>query len=154
MTRKKEKEIIHQPDILTQAYEWVLMYIHENTRQCIYGLVALCVVVAAVASFFVYSNYQDKKIQYQLFQGIQAMDGYGQTRSQEFLDKAESIFQKTASQASGKPRYISKLYLANITMIRGKRDDALKMYQDVAKNSSNEVLTQLANQAIKNLEKK
>ena len=61
---------------------------------------------------------------------------------------------KTAEQASGKPRYISKLYLANISMVRGKRDEALKMYQDVSKNSSNEVLTQLANQAIKGIEKK
>jgi hypothetical protein len=154
MARKKEKEIIHKPDILMQAYEWVLMYVHENTRQFMYGLAALCIIIAGVTSFFAYSHYQDKKIQYQLFQGIQAMDGYGQTRSQEYLDKAESIFQKTANQASGKPRYISKLYLANITLIRGKRDDALKMYQDVSKHSSNEVLTQLANAAIKGLEKK
>jgi hypothetical protein len=153
MVRKREKEIIHQPDILTQACEWVLMYVRENTRQCIWGLVAACIIVAAVSSYAVYSNYQDKKIQYQLFQGIQAMDGYGQTRSQEFLEKAEAIFQKTADQASGKPRYISKLYLANINMIRGKRDEALKGYQDVSQNSSNEALTHLANQAIKNLEK-
>ena len=154
MPRKKEKEIIHRPDMLMQAYEWAMMYIHENTRRCIYGLVALCIVAAAVSSFFVYSNYQNKKVQYQLFQGIQAMDGYGQTRSQEFLEKAEGIFKKTAEQASGKPRYISKLYLANISMVRGKRDEALKMYQDVSKNSSNEVLTQLANQTIKGIEKK
>ena len=64
MARKKEKEIIHQPDMLMQAYEWAMMYVQENTRRCIYGLIGLCIIAAAVASFFVYSNYQDKKIQY------------------------------------------------------------------------------------------
>lgn len=154
MARKKEKDLMHQPDILMRAYESVSMYVQENTRRCIYGLAALCIIIAAVASYFVYANYQDKKIQYQLAQGIHAMDAYGQTRAQADIEKAQGIFQKIADQASGKPRYISRLYLANISLMRGKRDEALKAYQDVAKNSSNEVLTQLANQAIKNIEKK
>jgi hypothetical protein len=154
MARKSEKEIIHRPDILMQAYEWTLAYIHENTRQVIYGLAAFCIIIAAVASYFVYTNYQDKKIQYQLATGIQAMDTYTQTRAQAEIEKAEGIFQKLAEKAGGNPRYISKLYLADIDMIRGKRQDALKMYQDVAKNSSNDTLTFLANQAIKGLEKK
>ena len=154
MARKKEKDLIHQPDILMQAYETVWMYVHENTRQCIYGLVALCVIIAAVASYFVYANYQNNKIQYQLAQGIHSMDAYGQTRAQADIEKAAGIFQKIADQASGKPRYVSKLYLANISMMQGKRDEALKMYQDVSRNSSNDALTYLADKAIKNLEKK
>lgn len=154
MARKKEKDIIHQPDILMRSYELVSMYVQENTRQCIYGLVALCVIIAAVVSYFMYAGYQDKKIQYQLAQGIHAMDAYGQTRAQADIEKAEGIFRKIADQAAGKPRYISKLYLANISMMRGKRDEALKIYQDVSQNSSNEVLTKLANQAIKGIEKK
>lgn len=154
MARKKEKDIIRQPDILMQAYEWAMMYIRENTRQCIYGLAALCIVAAAVASYFIYSHYHDRKIQYQLSRGIMAMDVYAQTRSKAEIAKAEDIFQKIAAHAGGKPRYISKLYLANINMIEGKREDALKMYRDVSKNSSNDTLTYLANQAIQNLEKK
>lgn len=154
MARKREKEIIHQPDMLMQAYEWVLMYVRENTRQCIYGLAALCVIIAAVASYFVYAHYRDAKIQYQLAQGIRAMDAYGQTRSQADIERAEGIFQKIAGEAGGKPRYISKLYLANINMMRGKREEALKMYQDISRNSSNDALTYLANQAIKGIEKK
>ncbi|MBP1748560.1 MAG: Tetratricopeptide repeat-like domain [Deltaproteobacteria bacterium] len=154
MVRKREKELIHQPDILMQAYEWVTMYVRENTRQCVYGLAALGIIIAAVASWFIYANYQDRKIQYQLAQGIRAMDAYGQTRAQADIDKAEGIFQKIAGQAGGKPRYISKLYLANISMMRGKREEALKMYQEVSRNSSNDVLTRLANTAIKGIEKK
>lgn len=137
-----------------QAYDWVSMYVRENTRRCIYGLVAVCIIIAAVASYFVYSNYQDKKIQYQLAQGIRAMDAYGQTRAQADIEKAEGIFQKLASQTGGRSCYISKLYLANINMLRGQREEALKMYQDVSRNSSNESLTRLANKAIAGLEKK
>lgn len=137
-----------------QAYETVWMYVRENTRQCIYGFAALCIIIAGAASYFLYSSYQDKKIQYQIAQGINAMDAYSQTRAQADIDKAEGIFQKIAGQAGKNPRYISKLYLANISLVRGKRDEALKMYQDVSRNSSNDALTYLANTAIKGMEKK
>ncbi len=137
-----------------RAFESVWMYVHENTRRCIWGLVALCIIVAAVASYFVYYNYQDKKIQYQLAGGIRAMDAYSLTKAQADIDKAEGIFQKIAVETNGNPRYISKLYLANISMVRGKRDEALKMYQDVSQNSSNDALTYLADKTIKGMEKK
>ena len=154
MARKKEKEIIHKPDILTLAFESCSAYIRDNTRQCIYGLVALLVIVAAVASYLVYARYQDEKIQYQMTQGIVAWETYGQTRAAGDIDKAEAIFQKIASGGSGKPRYISKLYLASIDLARGKRDDALKLYQEVSKDSSNKTLAYLADHATKSIEKK
>jgi hypothetical protein len=154
MARKKEKELIHKPDMLVTAFESVSLYIRENRKQCIYGLVALLIIVAAVASYIIYGNYQAEKVQYKLTQGITAWETYEQTRAAGEIDKAEGIFQKIASGASGKPRYISKLYLANINMARGKRDEALKLYQDVSRNSSNKTLTYLADSAIKNLEKK
>jgi len=50
MARKREKEIIHRPDILVQAFDSVSTYIRVNTRQCLYGLAALIVVVAVVVS--------------------------------------------------------------------------------------------------------
>jgi len=154
MARKKDKEILHHPDIFMRTYDYVAIYIQENTKQCLYILVAFIVVAAGVGSYFLYSNYQDKKIQYQLAQGINAMETYGQTRAQGDMAKAQEIFQKIAVQTHGKPRYISTLYLANINLIQGKRDEALKQYQDVARNSSNDVLTHLANTAIKSMEKK
>ena len=154
MARKKEKDIIHKPDILVQTFESVSMYIRENTRQCLYGLAAFLVIVAAIASYMVYAHYQDQKIQYQLAQGVNAMETYGQTRAAGDIEKAESIFAKIASTASGKPRYIAKLYLANINMTRGKREEALKLYQEVSRNSSNQALSYLADKAVKNIEKK
>lgn len=154
MARKKEKELIHKPDMLVTAFESVSLYIRENRKQCIYGLVALLVIVAAVATYIAYANHQADKVQYQLARGITAWETYEQTRTSGDIDKAEGIFQNIASGASGKPRYISKLYLANINMARGKQDEALKLYQDVSRNSSNKTLTYLANNGIKSLEKK
>jgi len=154
MARKKEKELIHKPDMLVTVFESVSLYIRENTKQCLYGLVALLIIVAAVAFYIVYGNYQAEKIQYKLTQGITAWETYEQTRAAGDIDKAEGIFQKIASGTSGKPGYISKLYLANINMARGKRDEALKLYQDVSRNSSNNTLTYLADRAVKHLEKK
>lgn len=154
MARKKEKEILHQPDIFMRMYDYVSIYIQENSKQCLIILAVVVLVAAGITSYFIYSNYQDKKIQYQLAQGIQAMETYGQTRAQEHVTKAQEIFQRLAAQTHGKPRYISTLYLANINLIQGKRDEALKQYQEVARNSSNDTLTRLANTAIKSLEKK
>jgi hypothetical protein len=154
MARKKEKEIIHKPDILVQAFDSVSTYIRVNTRQCLYGLGALIVVVALVVSYAVYAHYQDQKIQYQLAQGIKTVEMYGQTRAPADIDKAEVIFQRIASSASGKSRYIAKLYLANINLTKGKREEAIKLYQEVAHNSSNQALTYLADKAIKSIEKK
>ncbi len=153
MARKKEKELIHKPDMLTQAFESVSWYIRENSKQCLYGLAALLVIVAAVVSYILYMNYQAEKIQYQLAQGITAWESYEQTRTAGDIDKAQGIFQGIATGASGKPRYISKLYLANINMARGKTDEALKLYQEVSKDSSNKTLIYLADNAIKSVEK-
>ncbi|MDD3846891.1 MAG: hypothetical protein PHC90_11100 [Syntrophorhabdaceae bacterium] len=154
MARKREKEIIHRPDIFVQAFDSISMYIRENTKQCLYGLAAFLIIVAVVASYIVYANYQDEKVQYQITQGIMALETYGQTRAAGDIDKAEGIFQKIAVGASGKSRYVSKLYLANISMTRGKREEALKLYQEVSRDSSNKALTYLADKAITTIEKK
>lgn len=154
MARKREKEIIHKPDILVQAFDSVSTYIRVNTRQCLYGLAALIVIVAVVVSYAVYAHYQDQKVQYQLAQGMKAVEMYGQTRAPADIDKAEGIFQGIVSGASGKSRYIAKLYLANISMAKGKREEAIKLYQEVSRDSSNQALTYLADKAIKSIEKK
>jgi hypothetical protein len=154
MVRKKEKELIHKPDIVVQAFESVSAYIRDNSKQCMYGLAALLIIIAAVVSYIVYANHRDEKVQYQITQGMVAWETYGQTRAAGDIDKAEGIFQKIASGASGKPRYISKLYLANINMARGKHDEALKLYQEVSRDSSNKSLSYLADNAIKSIEKK
>ncbi len=154
MTRKKEKEIIHQPDVLVKTLETVTAYIRDNTRQCIYGLVVLIIVIAGVASYFVYSHYQDQRLQYELTQGIKAFDTYSRSGTAGDMDKADGIFQKIAAGSSGKPRYIAKMYLARINMARGKTQEAVKLYQEVSRNSSNQAITYLADNALKNIEKK
>jgi hypothetical protein len=154
MARKKDKEILHNPDIFMRSYDYVSLYIQENTKQVIYGLIAILVIAAGVASYFIYANNQDMKMQYQLAQGIEAMETYGQTKAQADIAKAQDIFQKIASRTQGNPRYISTLYLANISLIQGKHDEALKQYQDVSRNSSNDTLIRLASTALKSVEKK
>jgi len=100
------------------------------------------------------AHYQDQKVQYQLALGIKAVEMYGQTRAPADIDKAEGIFQRIVSGSSGKSRYIAKLYLANINMAKGKREEAIKLYQEVSRNSSNQTLTYLADKAINSTEKK
>ena len=154
MARKKEKDIIHQPDVLVKTLETVTAYIRDNTRQCIYGLIALIIVIAGVASYFVYSHYQDQGLQYELTQGIKAFDTYSRSGTAADIDKADGIFQKIAADSSGKPHYIAKMYLAKINMARGKTQEAVKLYQEVSRSSSNQSLAYLADNALKSIEKK
>lgn len=154
MVRKKEKEIIHQPDILIKTFGNVSAYVRSNTRQCIYGLIAFVVIIAAIASYLAYAGYQDQKMQYELAKGIESFEAYDRTRVAGDIEKAEGIFQKIAAGASGNTRYIAQMYLAKINISRGKTEEALKLYQEVSRSSSNQVLTRFASTAIKSLEKK
>ena len=154
MARKKEKEIIHQQDILIKTFGTVSAYVRDNTRQCVFGLIALLVIVAGIVSYFVYAGQRDQRIQYELAQGIQAFESYERTRAAGDIEKAEGIFKKISAATGGKSHYIATLYLAKINVVQGRTEEALKLYKEVSGKSSNQAMAYLADKAIGNIEKK
>ena len=152
--KKKEKEIIQKPDMLLTLFTSTTQFIRKNSKQCIVGLVVFLVAIAAGYAYMLHVNSQYDKIQYKLTQGIQSFNEYSTSGKQEDIEKAESIFNEISQKKMKQSHYIAKLYLAKINYIRGKNEDAKKIYQEIIKGTSSTMLKTLSEKAIQHIEKK
>ena len=152
--KKKDKEIIHKPDMLQTLFASAIQFIRKNTKWCIVGLVVFLVAIAAGYTYVLHLNSQYDKIQYRLAQGIQSFDEYNANGKQEDIEKAESIFNEIAQKKMKQSYYIAKLYLAKINYMRGKNEDAKKIYQEIIRGTSNTMLKTLSEKAIQHIDKK
>lgn len=154
MAKKQTKELIKKPDFLIRFIENVYIFLQNNLRNVIIGLVIVFLAAISVYGYTIYSQKQEEKAQATLFQGIKSFEEYSQTGKQESLVSAENTFQAVIKEGKGKAQHIAKLYLATIYITKGKHDDARTLYQQVAKDSSGTILQTLADQALQGLEKK
>jgi predicted negative regulator of RcsB-dependent stress response len=118
--------------------------------------VAIVFLLAIVAGYLymLHSRSQYDTIQYRLSQGIQSFAAYNAEEKQEDINKAEGIFNEIARKKKGKSYYIARLYLAKIQYIKGKSEDAKKIYQEILKDTSDSVLKTLSEKAIRQIDKK
>jgi predicted negative regulator of RcsB-dependent stress response len=151
--KKKDKEIIQKPDMFHALFTSTIQFIRTNSKLCIVGLVVLIVAIAAGYAYMLHLNSQYDKIQYQLSQGIQSFNEYNTSGKQEDIDKAEGIFNGVAQKKKRQSQYIAKLYLAKINYMRGKNEDAKKIYQEILKGTSNSTLKALSEKAIQHIDK-
>jgi predicted negative regulator of RcsB-dependent stress response len=151
--KKKDKEIIHKPDMLLTLFTSTMQFLRNNSKQCIVGLVIFLIAIAAGYVYMLHLNSQYDKIQYQLSQGIQSFNEYNMSAKQDDINKAESIFNEVAQKKKKQSQYIAKLYLAKINYMRGKNEDAKRIYQEIIKGTSNSMLRTLAEKAIQHIDK-
>jgi len=154
MAKKQTKELIKKPDFLIKFIETAYVFIKNNLRNFIIGIVIFFVAALSVYGYTVYSRKQEEKSQATLFQGIRSFEEYSQTGKQESLANAENVFQALVKEKRGKAYQIARLYLATIYTMQGKAEDAKTLYREIMKNSSDTILKTLAEQALQNLEKK
>ena len=152
--KKKDKEIIQKPDMLLALFTSTTQFIREHLKQCIVGFIVLLFAIAAGYAYMLHLNSQYDKIQYRLTQGIQSFNEYNTSGKQEDIDKAESTFNEVAQKNKRQSYYIAKLYLAKINYMRGKNEDAKKIYQEIIKGTSNSTLKTLSEKAIQHIDKK
>jgi predicted negative regulator of RcsB-dependent stress response len=151
--KKKDKEIIHKPDMLLTLFTSTMQFIRNNAKQCIVGLVIFLVAIVAGYAYMLHLNSQYDKIQYKLTQGIQSFNEYSTSGKQEDIEKAESIFNEIVQNKKRQSYYIAKLYLAKINYMRGKNEDSKKIYQEIIKGTSNPTLKTLSEKAIQHIDK-
>ena len=154
MAKKQTKELIKKPDFLIVFVETAYIFIKNNLRNFIIGIVIFFVAALSVYGYTVYSSKQEEKAQSTLFQGIRSFEEYSQTGKQESLTNAENVFQTLIKEKRGKAYQIAKLYLATIYTMQGKTEEARALYREVMKNSPDTILKTLAEQALQGLEKK
>jgi predicted negative regulator of RcsB-dependent stress response len=154
MAKKQTKELIKKPDFLIVFVETAYIFIKNNLRNFIIGIVIFFVAALSVYGYTVYSNKQEEKAQSTLFQGIRSFEEYSQTGKQESLTNAENVFQTLIKEKRGKAYQIARLYLATIYTMQGKTEEARGLYREIMKNSPDTILKTLAEQALQGLEKK
>ena len=154
MAKKQTKELIKKPDFLIVFVETAYIFIKNNLRNFIIGIVIFFVAALSVYGYTVYTSKQEEKAQSTLFQGIRSFEEYSQTGKQESLTNAENVFQTLIKEKRGKAYQIARLYLATIYTMQGKTEEARTLYREIMKNSPDTILKTLAEQALQGLEKK
>jgi len=154
MAKKQTKELIKKPDFLIVFVETAYIFIKNNLRNFIVGIVIFFVAALSVYGYTVYTSKQEEKAQSTLFQGIRSFEEYSQTGKQESLTNAENVFQTLIKEKRGKAYQIARLYLATIYTMQGKTEEARALYREIMKNSPDTILKTLAEQALQGLEKK
>lgn len=154
MTKKKEKEFIRKPDTFLALFTKTTQFIQQHFKQCITAVVIFLLAIAAGYIYVLHSRSQYDTIQYRLSQGIQSFAAYNTEEKQEDINKAEDIFNEVARKKKGKSYYIAELYLAKIQYIKGKSEDAKKIYQEILKGASDSMLKTLSEKAIRQIDKK
>ena len=84
---------------------------------------------------------------------MRSFDEYSMNGKKEELEKAETIFNDVAQKKKGESYYIAKLYLAKINYVRGKSEDAEKLYREVLGGTSNITLKTLSEKALQHIDK-
>ncbi len=152
--KKKDKDIVRKPDVFITWFTSTTEFIRKNSKLCIIGLVVILVAAAGVYTYMLHLNSQYDKIQYQLVQGIQSFDEYNASKKEEDIAKAEGIFKDIAQKKMRQSQYVAKLYLAKINYVRGKNEDAKKIYEEIIKGTPSSILKTLSEKAIQHIDKK
>ena len=69
MAKKQTKELIKKPDFLISFIENVYIFLQNNLRNVIIGLVIVFLAAISVYGYTIYSQKQEEKAQATLFQG-------------------------------------------------------------------------------------
>ncbi len=154
MTKRKVKAEIKAPDIVMRTLASSYAFIRTNIKLCIIALVVCLVIASSVYGFIVYERKKDDGRQYMLSQGLLSFEEYTATGKEENLSNAEKVFSKMAIENQGRISIVAKLYLAKIQYIKGKNDEATKLYKEVSQASSDPLVKSLADKAVAHLGKK
>ncbi len=150
---KKKKEEIKKPDLLIAAIESAIAFVKKNLRSCIIGVIVFFIAAFSVYAYTFYERKQDEKVQHMLAQGIQSFDLYSLSGKKDALDDAEKIFQDVINKKQGRLSIIAKLYLGKVYYIKGKNEEAKKIYGEVSASSTNPATRSLAEKALEHINK-
>jgi tetratricopeptide (TPR) repeat protein len=153
MAKKKIKEEIKKPDILIKTIESTVKFIRANLKLCIIGVAIFCIVSLSVYGYRLHEQKKNERAQLILFQGIRSLEEYSLNGREDDLKKAEDIFQKIVNEKQGKTYKIAKLYLGKIYYIKGKNEEAKKIYREILNDSSEIVFKTLSEKALQHIDK-
>ncbi len=152
--KKSVRDEIKRPDPIQTFFRETIEWIRQNKTRCI--AIAIIVVVAGGAgwSFGYYRNSRNEKAQYFLAAGINAYQAYTADPKGDALAQSEGSFTQAAKVGPSGVRDVARLYLAKIALIKGSKEQARRLYSEVSRSASSDVVKQLANSALQDLDRK
>jgi len=153
MTKRKVKEEIKKPDIVLRTITFLIEWAKTNTKVCIIGLIVVLVLCFSLFGYSVYSKKQNDKVQFMLSQAISTFGESMASNSTEKLNVAETLFNSILNENNKKINVIAKLYLARIHYIKGKTEEAKKLYNEVVNQTDDTVIKSIVAQTLKQIEK-
>ena len=154
MTKRKVKEEIKKPDIVIRTVAFAVDWIKNNAKSCIVGLIIVFVICSSLFGYSFYAKRQDDKIQFMLSQAIQTFDESIASGSVEKMNIAETLFNSILRENHKRIGIIARLYLAKISYMKGKPEEAKKLYQEVQGQSNDPVIKSISERAIQQIDKK
>jgi len=154
MTKRKIKEEIKKPDIVIRSVTATIDWIKNNMKACIIGLIIVFVISSSLFGYSVYSKRQDDKIQFMLSQAIQTFGEFTASGNVEKMNIAETLFNSILRENNNKMNAVARLYLAKISYMKGKPEEAKKLYQEVQSQSNDPAILSIAEKAIQQIDKK
>jgi predicted negative regulator of RcsB-dependent stress response len=154
MTKRKIKEEIKKPDIVIRTVAFAIDWFKNNMKACIVGLIIVFVICSSLFGYNIYAKRQDDKIQFMLSQAIQTFDESIASGSVEKMNIAETLFNSILRENHKKIGIIARLYLAKINYMKGKPEEAKKLYQEVQGQSNDPVIMSISEKAIRQIDKK
>lgn len=154
MTNRKVKEEIKKPDIVIRTATSAIDLIKDNMKACIVGLIIVLVICSSLFGYSFYAKRQDDKMQFMLSQAIQTFGESIASGSVEKMNIAETSFNSILRENHKKISIIAKLYLAKISYMKGKPEEARKLYQEVQSQSGDTVVKSISERAIQQIDKK
>ena len=154
MTKRKIKEEIKKPDIVIRTVAAAIDWIKNNMKACIIGLIIVFVISSSLFGYSVYSKRQDDKIQFMLSQAMQTFGEFTASGSVEKMNIAETLFNSILRENNKKMNAVARLYLAKISYMKGKPEEAKKLYQEVQSQSNDPAILSISEKAIQQIDKK
>jgi hypothetical protein len=153
MTKRNIKQEIKRPDIVITTAEMVIAYVRTHLRLVIIALIVCCLAALSVYAYAAYEERKSEKAQVTIMEGVKSLEAFNRSGKKEDLDKAEAVLQKVVKEKPGKVYMVAELYLGTVYAVKGRSEDARKIYERLAKHGP-DMLRMLAQKALSNLDAK
>ncbi len=152
--KKNVRDEIRRPDPIQSFFTDTIDWVRENRNRCIAIAIIAVIVGGAGWGYGYYRSARDEKAQFLLAQGIRSYQEYVGNPQGDALARTERTFQEAAKAGPAGVRDISRLYLARIALLKGSKEEARRLYSEVNRSASSDVVKKLSDAALQDLDKK
>jgi hypothetical protein len=151
MAKKKVKNEKKTPDAVMKTMGYQTNIIKENPRKVGLYAAILLFIILVIIGYNIYVKRVNEEVQQRLFAGIEALSNYSLSGEEKDLKRAEAEFGYVVKKGEKNIKGIAKLYLGRISLIKGKREEAKRLFKEIENGPYDPLIKSLSANAIKSL---